>query len=149
MAKTILGRWFEVSVKYTDMDNGKQVVRREAAVFDAVSFGDAEKKAGQYFDQVKVGNGDLEVTKINPAKYAEVIGQDGYTESRWFKAKVAFIILDEKTGKEQRHAETFLVEGDTIQSAMRTLEAVLSGSAYADYSDISIAETKITEVVHA
>ena len=55
-------------------------------------------------------SGEFQVTDIKRAKYAELFETDEDAADRWFKAKVAFITLDEKkrSGKEKqpKHADT-------------------------------------------
>lgn len=147
MAKSITGRWFEAVVKYTAPDkSGKTVTKKETAAFDAVNFGDAEAQAVHHFSELAAG--DVDVLNINPAAYREVVEQDSEEESGWYKAKVAFIVLDEKTGKELRSAVTYLVEGTTLRSAIKAIDELLA-PLMVDYYIVGIADAKITEVIHA
>ena len=61
---------------------------------------------------------------------------------------MAFITLDERSGKERKQKVTYLVQGSTIDSAKKNLDEVMS-QGMSDYSVESIHETAIVDVVNA
>ncbi|MBR4929376.1 MAG: DUF4494 domain-containing protein, partial [Bacteroidaceae bacterium] len=93
--------WFECKVKYDKtMENGliKQVT--EAYLVDALSFTEAERR---FLEEIEpFMSGEFMVTDIKRAKIAELFESNDGLADRWFKCKVAFITLDEKTGAEKR-----------------------------------------------
>ena len=65
--------------------------------------------------------------------------------SRWYKSKLQFITIDEKTDKEKRANVYYLVEGVSLESARRNIDEVMGGTMI-DYVISSVSETKIEDV---
>ena len=63
----------------------------------------------------------------------------------WFKSKVYFVILDEKSGKEKKTANNFLVQAANLKDAVKKLEDGLKNTMM-DYYIASMAETAIMDV---
>ena len=66
-------------------------------------------------------------------------------DSRWYKAKVAFIVLDVKTNKEKRSPMTYLVEASSVHSACDNIDNALKGSML-DYEIMSVSEHSVTDL---
>ena len=66
-------------------------------------------------------------------------------DSRWYKAKLMFITIDEKTEKEKRSAVVYLVEATSLDNAVQNINTVMQGTMI-DYEKSNIAETKIMDV---
>ena len=69
------------------------------------------------------------------------------TDTRWYKSKVQFITIDEKTVKEKRSNVYYLVEGCNLESARRNIDEAM-GSTMFDYSIASVSETNIIDVFY-
>ena len=63
------------------------------------------------------------------------------TDSRWYKAKVAFLTLDEKTGKEKRNTVVYLVEASSVHSACNNIDSTIQGSML-DYEITDVSEQR-------
>jgi hypothetical protein len=64
---------------------------------------------------------------------------------KWFKAKLTFITLDEKSGKEKKTSTNVLVQAADLRDATKKLDEGMKGTM-ADYEISSIAETPIIDV---
>ena len=137
------GYWFEVSVRYERMlDDGTNKKVTETYVTEAMSFSEVEKRI---MNEVgKLVRGGLEVKKITHAAYKEVVFSDNSGDEHWFKAKVSFITLDEKSGKEKRSTTQYLVQADTFDDAVEHINSFMESSG--DYLTATVTETKIIEV---
>ena len=137
------GYWFEVTVRYERMlDDGTMKKVSETYVTEAVSFSEVEKRI---MNEVgKSVRGGLEVKKIAPAAYKEVIFSGNTADEHWFKAKVSFITLDEKSGKEKRSTTPYLVQADSFDDAVSIINAFMQSSG--DYLKATVSETKILDV---
>lgn len=137
------GYWFEVSVRYERMlDDGTNKKVTETYVTEAMSFTEVEKRI---MNEVgKLVRGGLEVKKITPAAYKEVVFSDNSADEHWFKAKVSFITLDEKSGKEKRSTTQYLVQADTFGDAVEHINSFMESTG--DYLTATVTETKIIEV---
>lgn len=136
--------WFECVVRYErQMEDGMNKKVSELYVVDALSFGEAEERiTGEMSAYV---SGEFEVKNITPAAYGEIFFSENDNDDRWYKAKLSFITIDEKTEKEKRSTVTYLVQAATFNGAVKNIEEVMSGSMV-DYVIANISETKIMDV---
>ena len=139
--------WFETKIRYAKVqEDGSQKNVTEQYVVDALSFSEAEERI---LDEMKVYiSGDYKITAITPASYHEVFFSDNTGDSKWFKAKVDFIIIDEKTEKVKHSKTTYLVQADSLASAVKHINDVMDDSM-CDYTSVSAQETKIMDVFKA
>lgn len=137
-------KYYEVSAKYVKMDeNGKEKKVSEQYLVDAISCSEAESRT---IDKLKeMISGEFNVTKIAQSNISEIIEGDSDIADRWFKAKVAFITVDEETGKEKRMCQNVLVYSDTVQNADSEIKTAMSG-LMAEFVIVSISESAILEV---
>ena len=90
-------------------------------------------------------SGEFDIIDIKPAPYREVFFDDKEQSDRYFKAKLQFITIDEKTEKEKRSAVNYLVQAVSLDGAVENINAIMSGTMI-DYEKSTIAETKIMDV---
>lgn len=142
--RTRTAQWFETRVRYDKMmEDGQQKKVIEQYVVDALSFGEAEERITKEMSHYI--SGEFEVKAITPASYGEIFFSGAESDDRWYKAKLSFITIDEKTEKEKRTSVTYLVQGGTVQSAVKNVEEVMNGTAI-DYVIAAVTETKIMDV---
>ena len=113
----MLTEWFECKVRYDKtLEDG--IIKRtmETYLVDAFSFTEAEKR---FIAEIEpFVSGEYMVTDIKRAKISELFESDDSLADRWFKAKVAFVTIDEKTGKEKRAAQTMMVQAIDLRDAV-------------------------------
>lgn len=141
-----MSEWFECKVRYEKtLENGLVKKVTEPYLVDALSFTEAEKR---FIEEIEpFMSGDFQVTDIKRAKYAELFEADEEAADRWFKAKVAFITLDEKSGAEKRSNQNMLIQAADLRAAVKRLDKGME-STMADYVIVSIAETPIMDIFH-
>lgn len=125
------------------MEDGMTKKVSETYVVDALSFGEAEEKITA--EMSAYVSGEFEVRNITPAAYGEIFFSENDNDDRWYKTKLSFITIDEKTEKEKRSTVTYLVQASTFNAAVKNIEEVMSGTMI-DYVIANIAETKIMDV---
>ncbi len=136
--------WFECKVRYEKvMEDGLQKKVTEQYVVDALSFSEAEMRIIE--EMSGYISGEFEVTDVKKATYKEVFFSDCETEDRYFKAKVQFITIDEKTEKEKRSNVYYLVQAATLDGAVKNINEVMGGTMI-DYEKSTVSETKILDV---
>jgi hypothetical protein len=132
--------WFECKVSFDKtMDNGMQKSVKELYLVDAFTFTDAEAMIVEQLSSR--GEGNLTVSDIRRAKIAEMfIKGEG---DRFYRGKIVYITLDEKSGKERRSTLFSIVRAFDIEGAMKILI-----DAYKDHSFevVSVAETAIMDI---
>ena len=70
---------------------------------------------------------------------------DDVNSDRWYKAKLQFITIDEKTNKEKKSTVYYLVNAGSIKSAIKNIDKVMGGTMV-DYNSLSVSETQIMDV---
>ena len=138
--------WFECKVKYEKtLENGAVKKVNEPYLVDALNFTEAERRIIEEITPYMTGI--FEVSDIKRARYAEIIESSEEKADRFFRAKLVFIVLDEKSGKEKKTTQNILVQAADLPDALHKLEAAMKGSAM-DYSIVSLSETLIMDIFH-
>ena len=136
--------WFEVKARYDKtMENGDLKKVTETYVVDALSFGEAEKRAIE--EITPFVNDGLEIADLKIAQYKEVFFADNQQAERWYAAKLAFITIDEKTNKEKKTRVCYLVNAGNFYAAIKNIGEVMAGTMI-DYDTLNVSETQILDV---
>lgn len=135
--------WFECKVRYwKTQEDGSEKLVNELYVVDALSFTEAE---ASIIDNMEVYvSGELKIANINPANYNEIFFSGNDDDDLWFKARLAFITIDDKN-KEKRTYVNYLIQAKSIERAKRYVDEVM-GETIIDYELKSLSETKIFDV---
>lgn len=142
--RSVNKRWFETIVRYyKTMENGGIKKVNEVYVVDAITFGEAEERIAE--EMKPYMSGDFEIKNINPAPYSEIFFSDKDTDDKYYRVKLTFITIDEKTEKEKKSKVTFLVQANSLEQARKNTEEVMNGTMI-DYEFVSVTETKILDV---
>ena len=136
--------WFECKIRYEKvMDDGLQKKVTESYVVDALSFSEAEERIIE--EMSSYISGEFDVTDIKKAAYKEIFFSDEEMADKWYKAKLQFITIDEKTEKEKRSTVTYLAQAGSFNGAVKNIEEVMGGTMI-DYVIASVAETTLMDV---
>lgn len=135
--------WFECKVRYEKtQEDGSDKLVNELYVVDALSFTEAE---ASIIDNMEVYvSGELKIANINHANYNEIFFSGNDDDDLWFKARLAFITIDNKN-KEKRTYVNYLIQAKSIERAKRYVDEVM-GETIIDYELKSLSETKIFDV---
>lgn len=145
--RTVANSYFESKIRREGVtEEGTPCKVNELYVVQAVSFTDCEVSITKYLSSLF--GGEFEVLTESHAPFGEIIFSDVENEDKFYKFKVAFIMLDERSGKQKKQKVSYLVQGSTIDSAKKNLDEVMS-QGMSDYSVESIHETAIVDVVNA
>ena len=138
--------WFECKVRYDKtMETGLLKKVTETYVVEALSFTEAERR---FIEEMRpLISGEFIVTDIKRAKLTELFESIDAAADRWFKAKVAYITLDEVSGAEKRTNQTMLVQATDFRAAVKELDKGMEGTL-GDWGIVSITETNIMDVFH-
>lgn len=135
-------RFFECGIRYEKtLENGMQKKVTELYIVDALSFTEAEKRVTE--EMKWFISGEFEVVSEKITKYSELVEtSDG---DKWYKAKVNFITIDEKSGAEKKQAFFYLIQANDIDHARKRLNEYMKGSM-ADWECEALQETKVMDV---
>jgi hypothetical protein len=125
------------------MENGMNKRVTEPYLVDALSFTEAEARIIE--EITPFISGEYTVADIKRANYSELFFSDEDAADRWFKCKLFFITLDEKSGAEKKTATQILVQAANLHDAVEKLDEGMKGTM-ADYQIASIIETAVMDV---
>jgi hypothetical protein len=136
--------WFECKARFDKtMETGVQKKVTETYLVDALSFTEAERR---FIEEMTPRiSGEFTVKDIKRASLSEIFESNDAAADRWFKAKVAYISLDEKTGAEKRTNQLVLVQATDFRDALKNLDHGMEGTL-GDWVIVSITETPIMDV---
>ena len=134
--------WFECKVSFEKvLENGMQKKVTEPYLVDALSFTEAEARI---IEEIRPFiSGEFTVTDIKSARLSELFFNEN--GDRFYKIKVYFITLDEKSGAEKKTAAQMLAQACTLKEAIAVLEEGMKGTM-ADYTIASVTETMLMDV---
>lgn len=132
---------FEVGVRMErTLESGKVAKVVEQFVVDALSFTEAETRI---ISEVGAYGTDIEVLTMKRSRCAEIIGDS--CKGKWFKAKVNYMTIDEKTNKVNKTPHYYFVNADSIAEAKSKVDDFFKETLI-DYSIATLDETKVLEV---
>lgn len=90
--------WFETRIRYEKlMEDGLTKPISEQYTVDALSFTEAESTIIE--EMSSYISGEFKIMNINKASYDEIFFSDADADDKWYKAKLQFITIDEKSEK--------------------------------------------------
>lgn len=142
--RTKSATWFEIGIRYrkTQEDGSEKAVTERYAV-DALSFTEAESAITEEMEAYI--SGEFKIKSEVQANYSEVWFSDNDDDDKWYKAKLSYITIDERTEKEKRTNVTYLVQAKSMHRALKNIDEVM-GKSLADYEVVGLQETKVLDV---
>ena len=136
--------WFECKIRYEKtMENGMQKKVTEPYLVDALSFTEAEARIIE--EMTPFITGEFAVKSVKESNYSELFLSEEEAADRYFKCKLIFITLDEKSGAEKKTSTQVLVQAADLRDAVKKLDEGMKGTM-ADYQICSVVETAIMDV---
>lgn len=132
--------WIECKVSIEAMTDAGEVRKEHRRyLVNAVSFAEAEERI---YKGLSNCSGLRSVESVRPVKYVEMFLNNG---RRFYKAKVGFIQLNEKSGWEKKTYTHMLVQANDFADALDELTRQMK-STLADWEIASITETALVDV---
>lgn len=136
--------WFTCKICYEKtLENGMNKKVTEPYLVDALSFTEAEARIIE--EMTPYISGEFTVADVTRARYSELFYAEDASADRWYKVKLGFVTLDEKSGAEKKTYTNVLVQAADLRDAVKRLDEGMKGSM-ADYIIVSVAETAIMDV---
>jgi len=113
-----MATWFQTKIRYQKEDEaGSLKTINETYLFDAVSYTEAENNG---YKKIVTGASDFAVSAITKMRLADLfVYEDG---EKWFKCKVIYFSVDEKSGKDKKIVNYMLVNADGIDQALERIK---------------------------
>lgn len=129
---------FECRVRFErTLENGMVRKVTESYLVEAISFSEAETRIAEEMSAILAE--DFEVVSVVKRHYSETLLQNSSDADTWFKAKVNFIQLDEKTGAEKKTAALWLIKAKDFYMAERVLDKAIK-EMMSDVTIVSLQE---------
>ena len=141
-----MSQWIKTSVRFQKvMKNGTKWVT-ESYLVDALSFAEAEARILR--EVTAYVRGEFNVSAIKKSNVQEIFRNkvEYDDEQKWYKAKVAFIALDEKTKSEKRTTALFMVQAPDFHNALENFVEGMKKETMEDFVIVGIEETSILDV---
>lgn len=140
----MMHNWFLTKVKYDKtLENGQNKTVTEPYLVDALSHAEAEERIIK--EMTPYISGEFTVSSVARAKYHELFFADDTASDRWYRFKLEFITLDERTGSEKKQANFVLQHAADFHDAVKKLDENMKGTM-SDYVIASVTETPIMDV---
>lgn len=140
-----MARWIEVRARYSKMhENGVVKKVTEPYLVDALSCTEAEARVIE--ELTPFVSGDFRISSVVTTRISEIFWDE--RGDRFYKVKVNFITIDEKTASEKRTATYILVQASSFKEAYDNFLDDMKGTL-ADFEIEQICETKIVDVYKA
>ena len=134
--------WFECKARYAkEQDNGSVKAVNENYLIDAVSFTDSEERINKELSEII--SGEFKVKAVKQSNIGEII--DSYNGEYWYKVRVTFADIDQKTGKQKSASEYILVSADNLKQAYEIMEERLK-TVLIPWKIQSVIESNILDV---
>ena len=118
-------QWIEVKVRYEKLtEKGVTIKVTEPFLVDALSCTEAEARIVEEVSPYV--SGELNVLSVNKTKISDVFWN--VEAERFYKVKVNYITIDEKTGAEKRSGTYILVQASNFSEAFSNFNKGMQGS---------------------
>lgn len=136
--------WYEGVIRYEKVtEEGKVKKVNELYLVDALSATECEARLIE--EMTPFITGEFAVKSVKESNYSELFLSEEEAADRYFKCKLIFITLDEKSGAEKKTSTQVLVQAADLRDAVKKLDEGMKG-AMADYQICSVVETAIMDV---
>lgn len=133
--------YIETAARYEKtLENGTVKKVTERFLVDALSCTEAECRTVE--ELTPYVSGDIEVTANKKVNIADIFNPDD--ADKFYLAKVAFISIDERSGKEKRTVSQWLVGATDFNDAYETVLREIN-KCLADVEILALAETPVRE----
>ena len=142
-----MSQWIKTSVRFTKrMENGTTKRVTESYLVDALSFAEAEARILR--EVTAYVRGEFNVSAVKKSNVQEIFRNKIEYDcvQKWYKAKVAFISLDEKTKSEKRTTAVYMVQAPDFHNALENFVEGMKKETMEDFVIVGIEETAILDV---
>lgn len=139
----MISTYYECNISYFNEVEGKEKKITESVMVDALSFAEAEEKC-----MAGMGMFDgLVIKGIKRSSFAEILLVNDNEIDKFYKGKVKFLTLDEKSGKEKQKTFYYLIQAESTFSAMKTLQEKIvdTSQTYAEITGVT--DCNIADVI--
>lgn len=135
--------WFECKATVAKMqDDGTAKPATESYIVEAYSVTEAEEAMAEELSSFYQ---EFEIIGVKKLSISELFFSDKDTDDYWFKVKLQYITLDEKTDKEKKTNVNHLVQAHSFTQAVEYIHEAMKGTMI-DYNIHTLQETSYIDV---
>jgi len=139
-----MNKFFECGVRYDKtMDDGLRKKVTELYIVDAFTFTEAEARITGEMKPYISEEFDVVTEKIT--SYSGIVPADDINADKWYKVKLNFITVDERSGREKKTPVYYLIQASDIDDARKRTDRFMDTSMQ-DYTTEAVSETKVVDV---
>lgn len=136
-----MATWFQCKIRYQkEQENGSLKTINETYLVDAVSFTDAEARIYQELSSIVK---EFSLVNVSRMRLTDVFHYDD--AEVWYKCKVVYVSIDEKSGKEKKINNMMLVSAANVKQAYERIEESLK-TMLAPFDITDVNTTTILEI---
>lgn len=141
------GSFFQAGVRYlATAEDGTQSKVTEQYVVEAFSWTDCEARIHERMkDEI---NDEFSIPTMKMAGFSAIVTDGTDEDGKYYDCVVTYIVIDEKTSKEKRTKDKFLVKGTSVDNARKNIEEAMRDSMQ-DYEITCIKETPVVDVFYS
>lgn len=143
-----MAQWIKTSVRFDKrMENGTNKRATDSYLVDALSFAEAEARIIKEVTPPYIC-GEITVSAVKKSNIQEIFrNKVEYDDvQKWYKAKVAYITLDEKTRSEKRTTAVYMVQAPDFHNALENFVESMKKETMENFVIVGIEETSILHV---
>lgn len=135
--------WFECKATVAKMqEDGTAKPATETYLVEAYSVTEAEETMAE---ELSSSYQEFEIIGVKKLRFSELFFSDKDTDDYWFRVKLQYITMDEKTEKEKKTNVLHLVQAHSFSQAVEYIQEAMRGSIV-DYTIHTLQETSIMDV---
>jgi hypothetical protein len=133
--------WFQCKIRYQkEQENGSLKTLNEAYLVDAMSFTEAEARIKE---ELEGTIREFDLVNVSRMRLADLFHyEDAET---WYRCKVVYTTMDERSGKEKKVNNTMLVQAAHVKQAFERIEESLK-TMLVPFDITDITTTSILEI---
>lgn len=89
--------------------------------------------------------GEFNINKIEVKNYSEIINTEEESADRWFKCKIAMVVIGEVSAKEKKTSLLYLVKAESVDNAIKRIHKFMESSV-CDYEIALVSESPIVDI---
>lgn len=145
--KSVTSTWFEVKARYEQTQEDGMIKKvSDSFAIAANDFAEAYTKSCEYVES-SLTNGDYDIIGEKIASYKQTFFSDDDSDDKFYRVKMMFITLDEKSGKEKKTPCYHLVQARSIDKARKYIVEAYS-TTMTDYTINEVVETRIIDAIY-
>ena len=74
--------------------------------------------------------GEFNICKIEVKNYSEIIDTEDESADRWFKCKIAMVVIDEVSAKEKKTSLMYLIKAESVDDATKRTHKFMESSGW-------------------